>query len=478
MQTRRERSMKWSANSRQIRLGKIQIADIQSDEVSLGDYTLPPDKRMEHLKGIPGCSSTEYTEPYETTKLLKAIRRDGGGNRKSSPLEEKSGVYSLAKSVSAARPQETKVLYRTLSDPAGGITDEGNPSQDYDHLSTWRTKETVSPKSQNSPKSPRSPSGPVIPQYEDPWDSKGKQQHFNQICEKAEIASRNSQPTSPASPNKSRNRMDVYEDAWDSDFQQKLIEARVQEARRASESRPKGRYEYEEPVSSSKTSVRKLPSVGTKNTQNDGQVYMSNYEQPWDSKEKEQELEEKFSRVGLSGGQRSPGSPPPPDFAPPPPPQAYEDAWDIRPQSKIISQVSLPNRTPEHPPPRRTSSPPLSKAMAEPIDPKLPLDIQKFYHGGITRRDAEELLVIHKEGSYLVRRSETQKNVFSLSLKGIGGIPMHLRISLLHGEYVLGENSQPFPTVPEMVDYYTRHNLPVQNASHIKLLHPIARPRM
>lgn len=67
---------------------------------------------------------------------------------------------------------------------------------------------------------------------------------------------------------------------------------------------------------------------------------------------------------------------------------------------------------------------------------------------------------------------------FFFCCRGIGGIPMHLRISLLHGEYVLGENSQPFPTVPEMVDYYTRHDLPVQNASHIKLLHPIARPRM
>ncbi|XP_048736520.2 SH2 domain-containing adapter protein D-like isoform X3 [Ostrea edulis] len=447
-----------------------------SHKVSLGDYVLPPDKRMEHLQGIPRCSSTEYTEPYETSKMLKAIRREGGGNsRKSSPLEDKSGVYSLAKSVSAIRTGVNIPVYRTLSDPSRGTTEE-DPSEDYDHLSTWKIRNP------ESPKSPRSPNKPPTGQYEDPWDSKGKQEQFNQICEKAEIVSRKSQPTSPSSPDKTRNRMDVYEEAWDSDFQQKQLEARLLEARRASELKPKGRYEYEEPVASN--SVRKLPSIGPKNSHNDGQVYMSNYEQPWDSKQKEQELEEKLSRVGLSGGQRSPGSPPPPDFAPPPPPQTYEEAWDIRPQSKIISQVSSPHRAPgEHPPPRKTTSPQLhnttsSRSMAEPIDPKLPLDIQKFYHGGITRKEAEELLVIYKEGSYLVRRSETQKNVFSLSLKGIGGIPMHLRISLLHGEYVLGENSQPFPTVPEMVDYYTRHDLPVQNASHIKLLHPIARPRM
>lgn len=41
----------------------------------------------------------------------------------------------------------------------------------------------------------------------------------------------------------------------------------------------------------------------------------------------------------------------------------------------------------------------------------------RFYHGGITRKVAEDMLRVHKEGSYLVRRSETQKNVFSLSLK-------------------------------------------------------------
>lgn len=130
--------------------------------------------------------------------------------------------------------------------------------------------------------------------------------------------------------------MDVYEEAWDSNFKQKQLDAKLMEARRASESKPKGRYEYEEPMSTIST---KNPSlVMTPSSQNSEQVYSSNYEQPWDSKQKE--LEERFSRVGMSGGQVPPGSPPPPDFAPPPPPQTYEEAWDIRPHSKIISQVS------------------------------------------------------------------------------------------------------------------------------------------
>ncbi|XP_078313724.1 uncharacterized protein LOC111131538 isoform X2 [Crassostrea virginica] len=477
MQARRkERGRQWAAaNNRRLRIG----SDVQVGEVSLGDYALPPDKRMEHLQGIPRCGSSEYTDPYESSKVFKAFQRGTGANRKSSPLEDKSGVYSLAKSVGPVRSPVSKPPFkRTLSEPSGESSLEEDPGAEYDHLSTWKSK---APESPRSPRSPHSPGKPSPAQYEDPWDSRGKQEQFNQICEKAELASKTSQPTSPTSPNRSTKRMDVYEDAWDTDFKQKQLEARLLEARRVSESKPsKPRYEYEEPVSSHTTKPAAVPQNSSAE-----QVYSSNYEQPWDSRQKEQELEARFSRVRLSGGQGSPGSPPPPDFAPPPPPMTYEEAWDIRPPSKIISQVSTPHRAPapDHPPPRRSSpqhpqssSPTLSKVSAEPIDPKLPLDIQKFYHGGITRKEAEDLLLIYKEGSYLVRRSETQKNVFSLSLKGVGGIPMHLRISLSQGEYVLGENSQPFPTVPEMVAYYTRHDLPVQNASHIKLLHPIARP--
>lgn len=263
-----------------------------------------------------------------------AFQRGTGANRKSSPLEDKSGVYSLAKSVGPVRSPVSKPPFkRTLSEPSGESSLEEDPGAEYDHLSTWKSK---APESPRSPRSPHSPGKPSPAQYEDPWDSRGKQEQFNQICEKAELASKTSQPTSPTSPNRSTKRMDVYEDAWDTDFKQKQLEARLLEARRVSESKPsKPRYEYEEPVSSHTTKPAAVPQNSSAE-----QVYSSNYEQPWDSRQKEQELEARFSRVRLSGGQGSPGSPPPPDFAPPPPPMTYEEAWDIRPPSKIISQVS------------------------------------------------------------------------------------------------------------------------------------------
>ena len=40
-----------------------------------------------------------------------------------------------------------------------------------------------------------------------------------------------------------------------------------------------------------------------------------------------------------------------------------------------------------------------------------------FYHGTIKRSDAERMLCVFRDGSYLVRRSETSKNDYSLTMK-------------------------------------------------------------
>jgi len=41
----------------------------------------------------------------------------------------------------------------------------------------------------------------------------------------------------------------------------------------------------------------------------------------------------------------------------------------------------------------------------------------RWYHGSISRLDAETLLRVHREGSYLVRMSESNRCDYSLSLK-------------------------------------------------------------
>uniref|UniRef100_A0A668A7D7 Src homology 2 domain containing transforming protein D, a n=1 Tax=Myripristis murdjan TaxID=586833 RepID=A0A668A7D7_9TELE len=58
-------------------------------------------------------------------------------------------------------------------------------------------------------------------------------------------------------------------------------------------------------------------------------------------------------------------------------------------------------------------TPPL---LGERVDPALPLERQVWYHGALSRSEAESLLTLCKESSYLVRNSQTCRNDYSLSL--------------------------------------------------------------
>uniref|UniRef100_A0A673JJE3 SH2 domain-containing adapter protein F-like n=1 Tax=Sinocyclocheilus rhinocerous TaxID=307959 RepID=A0A673JJE3_9TELE len=55
--------------------------------------------------------------------------------------------------------------------------------------------------------------------------------------------------------------------------------------------------------------------------------------------------------------------------------------------------------------------------IGERVDPTLPLEKQVWYHGALSRSEAESLLTLCKECSYLVRNSETSRLDYSLSLR-------------------------------------------------------------
>ncbi|XP_026875482.2 src homology 2 domain containing transforming protein D, a [Electrophorus electricus] len=131
------------------------------------------------------------------------------------------------------------------------------------------------------------------------------------------------------------------------------------------------------------------------------------------------------------------------------------------------------------------SSPPSSKAtslqrqsephtvLGERVDPAKPLEQQVWYHGALSRSEAETLLTLCKECSYLVRNSQTSRNNYSLSLRSCHGF-MHMKFCLTsEGRYVLGENSPPFTTIPAAIHYYTTHKLPIRGAEHLSLLFPV-----
>lgn len=110
--------------------------------------------------------------------------------------------------------------------------------------------------------------------------------------------------------------------------------------------------------------------------------------------------------------------------------------------------------------------------VGEKVDPSIPLEKQGWYHGSISRLDAENLLRVLKEGSYLVRNSESSKQDYSLSLKSARGF-MHMKIVHNDGQFILGQFSKPFPSIPEMIHHYSINKLPIKGAEHMSLLYPV-----
>lgn len=219
---------------------------------------------------------------------------------------------------------------------SGTSVDSGvDDPDDYDHLTTWNARKDSFNKTDNGQSSPvnktpdmmsakegGSRSAIYAGAYEEPWDTRKSQQQFNDVLGKAESLS----PTllSPTGPPTKGNAGGVYEEAWD--LRQRELEHTIQEAHRIrscssenNNTRPKGVHSN-------------IPSAAE-------QIYTGNYEEPWDSKEKEKELEEKLSKASIHSPS---GSDRPPEYnaPPPPPPQNYEEAWDIRPSSKLISKVA------------------------------------------------------------------------------------------------------------------------------------------
>ena len=152
------------------------------------------------------------------------------------------------------------------------------------------------------------------------------------------------------------------------------------------------------------------------------------------------------------------------------------------------------------------------------MDPLLPLRQQAWFHGSVSRTEAERLLTKHKEGSYLVRQSESKKEVgdferncvklfffffpvrtcrliildpspanlpppphqpphllyqdYSLSLRSAKGF-MHMKIVRQDDKYILGQFSQPYSSIPDMIHHYGKNKLPIKGATHMSLLHPV-----
>ncbi|XP_020783666.1 SH2 domain-containing adapter protein E [Boleophthalmus pectinirostris] len=110
------------------------------------------------------------------------------------------------------------------------------------------------------------------------------------------------------------------------------------------------------------------------------------------------------------------------------------------------------------------------------VDPCLPLEKQSWYHGSVTRQQAETQLQRCREASFLVRDSESGTSKYSIALK-----TSHSCVHIIVAQtktckglvYTLDQSSCVFSSIPELVHHYCIHRLPFNGAEHMTLQHPV-----
>ncbi|XP_060937053.1 SH2 domain-containing adapter protein E [Limanda limanda] len=113
------------------------------------------------------------------------------------------------------------------------------------------------------------------------------------------------------------------------------------------------------------------------------------------------------------------------------------------------------------------------------VDPGLPLEKQSWYHGSVSRQQAEAQLQRSREASFLVRDSESGTSKYSIALKTSQSC-VHIIVAQTKSSkglgYTLNQSSCIFSSIPELVHHYCTHRLPFTGAEHMTLQQPVPRP--
>lgn len=140
-----------------------------------------------------------------------------------------------------------------------------------------------------------------------------------------------------------------------------------------------------------------------------------------------------------------------------------------------LSPSSSPNKL--SPPSPTSPTAPLEGDMTK-MDPSLPLEKQSWYHGSVSRQQAEAQLQRCREASFLVRDSESGTSKYSIALKTSQSC-VHIIVaqtkSIKGLGYTLDQSSCSFSNIPELVYHYCTHRLPFTGAEHMTLQHPVPR---
>ncbi|XP_062848852.1 SH2 domain-containing adapter protein E [Trichomycterus rosablanca] len=131
------------------------------------------------------------------------------------------------------------------------------------------------------------------------------------------------------------------------------------------------------------------------------------------------------------------------------------------PKSLRLSPPSSPKTSPDSESPK--------------VDPTVPLELQSWYHGSVSRQEAEAQLQNCKEASFLVRDSESATSKYSIALKTSQGCVHIIVAQTKECGYTLDQSSCVFPSIPEVVHHYCTQRLPFTGAEHMTLQHPVPR---
>ncbi|XP_020497647.2 SH2 domain-containing adapter protein E [Labrus bergylta] len=141
-----------------------------------------------------------------------------------------------------------------------------------------------------------------------------------------------------------------------------------------------------------------------------------------------------------------------------------------------LSPSSNPNNKLSPPSPTSPSAP--QDGEAAKVEPSLPLEKQSWYHGSVSRQQAEAQLQRCREASFLVRDSESGTSKYSIALKTSQSC-VHIIVAQTKSVkglgFTLDQSSCVFSSIPELVHYYCTHRLPFTGAEHMTLQHPVSR---
>ncbi|XP_058877579.1 SH2 domain-containing adapter protein E-like, partial [Acipenser ruthenus] len=191
------------------------------------------------------------------------------------------------------------------------------------------------------------------------------------------------------------------------------------------------------------------------------------YEQPWEWKK--EEIVKALS-VQFESSERAPPSKDEPP-GPTRPQHHRQKSWT----QKVLKQQQQQPLSSSQPQPQPQPAGGSSDAAESRVDPTLPLDKQSWYHGSISRGEAESLLQPCKEASFLIRNSESGNSKYSIALKTSQGCVHIIVAQTKDNKFTLNQSSCVLDSIPAVVHHYTREKLPFKGAEHMALLHPLHR---